>query len=89
MRRTASFARPSRPVFTRPTPQRRTVEGGQPDCMACGDNGTIPIHLDRIGEHSPRGVRADLKAGTLSLCTCPMGDFWRVMIDDSPAKPKR
>jgi len=89
MRKTASFSKPSRPVLARQASERRTIERGQPDCMACGDNGTIPIHPDRIGEHSARGVRADFKAGNLSLCVCAQGDFWRVMIDDSPARSKR
>jgi len=89
MRQIPSFSRVSRPFPPQTTQYRRTIERGTPQCMACRDNGTIEIHPELIGEHSPRGVRADLKAGNLSFCACPMGEFWRVVIDDSPARPKQ
>ncbi len=62
-------------------PERRVISGGEPECRACNDNGTIEIFPARIGEHSTRGVRADLAAGYLRLCGCEMGEFWRKMLD--------
>ncbi len=60
---------------------RRVISGGVPECRACNDNGTIEIYPARIGEHSPTGVRADLKAGWIILCVCAGGEFWRTMLD--------
>lgn len=84
MRKALPFNQSSKRQSPQPFNSERIVERGVPDCKACGDNGVIPIHADRIGEHSVRGVRRDLAAANLRLCLCAMGRFWHAMLEDLP-----
>jgi len=63
-------------------PARRILTGGVALCVACNGNGTLELQPQKIGEHSVRGVRADLAAGHLKLCDCEAGDFWRTMLEE-------
>lgn len=85
MRQAPSFSKSARPNRRASNHERRIIEGGPPECMACRDNGTIEIHPALIGENSPRGVRRDLIEGNLSLCDCSQGDFWREVIEPFPS----